>query len=76
MSQVAFMLDADVALYKDIQVDEDGKSSCDFETCDPAPTASVVEAFAASNEAWIPAFSSVFTKMLAHGTSQLQHLEA
>ena len=32
------------------QVDEDGRSSCDFSTCDPAPTATVVQAFAASNE--------------------------
>lgn len=75
---LAFMLNADVALFIDIQVvdfflemlldifmmsrllalwdvsqwqvDEDGRSSCDFSTCDPAPTATAVQAFAASNE--------------------------
>merc|ERR1719430_2569929 len=35
--------------------------------CPFAPTAPVVEAFAASNQVWIPAFAKVFTKMLAHG---------
>merc|ERR1711970_137427 len=65
--QTAFMLNVDVALYKDIQVDSDGKSSCDFDTCASAPTATAVEAFAASNDAWISEFSKVFVKMLAHG---------
>ena len=68
------MINADVALYKDIQVDADGHSSCDFDTCDPADTAGVVEAFAASNDAWINQFSPVFTRMLAHGSSNLQDL--
>jgi len=68
---VAFMLNVDVALYIDIQVDADGESSCDFTTCEAAPTATAVEAFAASNEVWIPAFTDVFTKMLAHGSAEL-----
>lgn len=69
-----FMLDVDVCLYKDIIVDDDGKSSCDFSTCEDAPTASAVEAFAASNDVWIPAFTSVYTKMLAHGATELNDL--
>jgi catalase (peroxidase I) len=68
---VAFMLNTDMALYKDIQVDDDGKSSCDFETCDASATATAVEAFAASNEVWVQAFAKVYTKMLAHGTTEL-----
>jgi len=71
---VAFMINADVALYKDIQVDADGQSSCDFDTCEPADTAEVVEAFAASNDAWVSEFTKVFTKMLAHKASSLQDL--
>jgi hypothetical protein len=68
---VAFMLNTDVALYKDIQVDDDGKSSCGFDTCDASATATAVEAFAASNEVWVRAFAEVYTKMLAHGTTEL-----
>jgi len=69
-----FMLNTDVCLYKDIIVDDEGKSSCDFTTCDAAPTATVVEAFAASNEVWITEFTKVYTKMLAHGSSGLADL--
>jgi len=68
---IAFMLNIDVALYIDIQTDADGESSCDFTTCEAASTATAVEAFAESNEVWIPAFTEVFTKMLAHGSSEL-----
>jgi hypothetical protein len=68
---VAFMLNTDVALYKDIQVDDDGKSSCGFDTCDASATATAVEAFATSNEVWVRAFAQVYTKMLAHGTTEL-----
>merc|ERR1711892_961049 len=70
----AFMLNVDVSLYKEIVVNEFGESSCDFDTCAAAPTATAVEAFAASNEVWITAFTSVFTKMLAHGSTGLADL--
>merc|ERR1711913_12658 len=69
-----FMLNADVALYKDILVNSVGESSCDFTTCAAAPTATVVEAFAASNDAWIAEFTKVYTKMLAHGNFTLSDL--
>ena len=55
-------------------MDDAGESSCDFTTCEAADTASAVEAFAASNDAWISEFTKVFTKMLAHGASGLQDL--
>ena len=87
-----------------LQTNDDGESSCDFTTCDAAPTASAVEAFAASNQVifprpffyilptiwlnlyllfsicgfyfvsnkvWVSAFTEVFTKMLAHGSTEL-----
>jgi len=69
-----FMLNVDVALYKDILVDSVGESSCDFTTCADAPTATVVEAFAASNDVWISEFTKVFTKMQAHGNFTLNDL--
>jgi len=69
-----FMLNVDVALYKDILVDSVGESSCDFTNCADAPTAAVVEAFAASNDVWISEFTKVFTKMQAHGNFTLNDL--
>jgi len=72
--QEVFMLNVDVALYKDITPDAVGESACDFDTCADAPTATAVEAFAASNEVWITAFTKVFTKMIAHGSTGLSDL--
>merc|ERR1711970_929941 len=69
-----FMLNVDVALYKDILVDSVGESSCGFTTCVNSPTATAVQAFAASNDVWITEFSKVFTKMLAHGNFTLNDL--
>ena len=59
---------------QDILVDSLGESSCDFTTCAAAPTAAAVEAFAASNDVWIPEFTKVFTKMQAHGNFTLNDL--
>ena len=56
---------------QDIIVEDDGKSSCAFASCAAAPTATIVEAFAASNQVWITEFAKVFTKMQAHGATQL-----
>merc|ERR1712123_449983 len=72
--QEVFMLNVDVALYKDITPDAVGESACDFNTCADAPTATAVEAFAASNEVWITAFTKVLTKMIAHGSTGLSDL--
>jgi len=77
---VGLMLNADMALSKDITVDSDtGKSSCGFvnppstPTCaDAEDTADIVKEFAESNDLWIENFSAVFTKMLAHGTDGQQ----
>merc|ERR1719209_2624530 len=66
--KVTFMLNPDVALFKDIQVDKDGRSSCNFDDCLISPTNMVVQTFARSNKAWIEVFERAFAKMLAHGT--------
>merc|ERR1711971_1226193 len=60
---ITFMLNADVALFKDIKVNEAGKSSCTFKDCPDAPTADIVRAFAQSNKVWMAAFEKVFEKM-------------
>merc|ERR1712192_231159 len=72
---ITFMLNADVALFKDIKVNEAGKSSCTFKDCADAPTADIVRAFAQSNKVWMAAFEKVFAKMLAHGTNTLYDLQ-
>jgi len=72
---VTFMLNPDIALFKDIQVNEDGRSSCNFEECPNSPSADLVRTFAQSNKAWIEAFEKVFAKMLAHGTNNLYDLQ-
>eukprot|EP00092_Neocalanus_flemingeri_P012654 GFUD01013637.1.p1 GENE.GFUD01013637.1~~GFUD01013637.1.p1 ORF type:complete len:333 (+),score=66.13 GFUD01013637.1:73-1071(+) len=69
---LGFNLNADMALFKDFDTDSDGEPSCTYTTCPSAPTASVVEEFAASNTVWIEDFSKVYTKMLAHGSDLLQ----
>jgi len=72
---VTFMLNPDIALYKDIQVEEDGWSTCTFEDCPNSPTADTVRTFAQSNKVWMGAFEKVFAKMLAHGTNSLYDLQ-
>merc|ERR1719209_2567348 len=72
---VTFMLNPDVALFKDIQVDKDGRSACNFEDCPNSPSANLVNKFAGSNKVWLEAFEKVFAKMLAHGTNSLCDLQ-
>jgi len=60
-----------MALYKDFTVDSEGKPSCTYSACGASPTATDVEEFAGSNQAWIDDFSLVFTKMLQHGYTSL-----
>lgn len=71
---VAFMIDADVALYKDIQIDSDGHSSCEYTACEDAPTAEIVERYAFDNSLWINDFANVYTKMIGHGYTNLNDL--
>ena len=63
---VGFMLNSDMAIYKEFTVDEDGNSSCTYDACPVSDSAELVEKFAASNDDWIPAFAAVFTRMVEH----------
>jgi len=72
---VTFMINPDMALFKDIKVNKEGKSSCTFEDCPNSPTANIVQTFAGSNKVWIEAFERVFNKMLAHGTDNLHDVQ-
>jgi len=72
---VTFMINPDMALFKDIKVNKEGKSSCTFEDCPNSPTANIVQTFAGSNKVWIEAFERVFNKMMAHGTDNLHDVQ-
>jgi len=74
-SDAGFMLNADMAIYKDIQLDSTGASACTYEDCAMTPTADLVTAYAASNDLWMTDFVAVFTKMINHGNSVLRDLE-
>jgi len=67
-----FMLNADVALIRDIQPDTDGKSSCQFRQCSLSPTAETVETFARDGNRWMREFVKVWDKMTTKGTSNLK----
>ena len=75
-SDAGFMLNADMAIYKDIQVDSTGLSACTYDECTASPTADLVTAYAGSNDVWMDDFVAVFTKMINHGTSTLKDLDA
>lgn len=62
--QVSFMLNSDVALLLDIQPDADGRSSCDFDTCQPSATALLVRIYGRFPNFWIRDFSVAFTRMV------------
>jgi len=72
--RVGFMLNSDMAIYKDFLLDEDGNSSCTYDDCPASASAELVEKYAASNEDWIPAFAAVFTKMVEHVDVALENI--
>ena len=76
------MLNTDLAMYKIIQTDENGQSSCGIASssvgklgettlpiCEDASSSSTVEAYALDNDAWLNDFADVFIKMLSHQSS-------
>ena len=75
-SDAGFMLNADMAIYKDIQVDSTGMSACTYDDCTASPTADLVDTYAGSNDVWMDDFVAVFTKMINHGTFTLMDLDA
>ncbi len=48
-----------------------GESSCDFDSCSPAPTADLVEKYAVNPSAWICDFTPAFQTMITNGNSGL-----
>ena len=63
---VGFMLNSDMAIYKEFTVNDDGSSSCTYDNCPATDSAATVEKYAASNDVWFPDFAAVFTKMVEH----------
>jgi len=68
---VGFMLNSDMAIYKDFTLNDDGSSSCTYANCPTTNSAATVEKYAVSNADWIPDFASVFTKMAEHVDSSI-----
>ena len=68
-----FMLNADVALIRNITPNGKGKSSCQFKECSLSPSASIVQEFARNGESWMRQFVKVFDKMVAKGASRLRY---
>ena len=67
-----FMLNADVVLFKTIVPDEDGRSSCEFRNCPPAPTARFVQRYAGNGDKWAKDFAKAFKKMTSTGSAGLR----
>eukprot|EP00238_Polyblepharides_amylifera_P000501 CAMPEP_0196572712 /NCGR_PEP_ID=MMETSP1081-20130531/2704_1 /TAXON_ID=36882 /ORGANISM="Pyramimonas amylifera, Strain CCMP720" /LENGTH=376 /DNA_ID=CAMNT_0041890119 /DNA_START=187 /DNA_END=1317 /DNA_ORIENTATION=+ len=72
-SSTGMMLNADMALLKDIKPDPQ-VSNCAYAECGKSPTAGIVETFANDNSLFVREFSSVFQKMIEHGYSNLKEL--
>eukprot|EP00121_Abeoforma_whisleri_P011812 Awhi_evm1s10903 len=66
------MLNTDMALFKDINTNADGESSCSFDTCGTTVGTSLVGTYAADNARWIADFGVAFTKMIEHGSATLE----
>ncbi|XP_059088612.1 putative ascorbate peroxidase [Tigriopus californicus] len=62
--QVSFMLNSDVALLLDIQPNAEGRSSCNFDTCQQSQTAILVKIYGRFPNFWIRDFSVAFTRMV------------
>ena len=62
-----FMLNADVALFRDIQTDRNGRSSCQFNDCALSPSARIVQYYASSGNRWMRDFAPTWDKLVAKG---------
>ena len=67
-----FMLNADVALVRDIQPGREGRSSCQFRQCSLSPSANIVQTFARDGNNWMKEFVKVWDKMTAKGANDLK----
>jgi len=70
-SALGNMLNADMCMFKDVILDEEGKSSCLYDACADSPGAATVQTYAASNAVWAADFAAVFQKMVTHGYTSL-----
>jgi len=68
-----FMLNADVALIKDIEPISTGRSACEFNSCALSPSSNVVEEYARDGDTWIRDFANVFEKMVSKGARKLKY---
>ncbi|TRY61750.1 hypothetical protein TCAL_10067 [Tigriopus californicus] len=69
--QVSFMLNSDVSLLLDIQTNNVGQSSCNFNTCPYSPTALLVHIYARFPNFWIRDFERAFARMIENGSTWL-----
>lgn len=69
-----FMLNSDMAIYKDMKLNDAGESSCNYTTCPLSQGASLVQIYSDSNAAWIEDFAAVYSKMISHGDFTLSNL--
>ena len=67
-----FMLNADVALFRDIQTNRNGRSSCQFTDCALSPSARIVQRYARSGNRWMRDFAPVWDKLVAKGGKNLR----
>merc|ERR1711915_965035 len=63
---VGFMLNSDMAIYKEFELDEAGVSSCTYDECLLTDSADLVKRYAASNADWVADFAPVYIKVVEH----------
>ena len=66
-STAAFMLNADMCLFKDIQTDSQGRSSCTYDSCPRSRTARIVEEYADDPDSWMIDYSRAHEKFINKG---------
>ena len=71
-SRTGMMLNADMGLFKDFTLNQNGEASCAYDKCGATPGAAKVLEYSKSNAVWVRDFESVFTKMINHGAENLQ----
>lgn len=67
-----FMLNADVALFRDVQPDDNGKSRCQFNSCSFSPSARIVRRYARNRNLWMRDFAPTWDKLVAKGGKNLR----
>jgi len=70
-----FMLNADVALIRNIRPDMNGQSSCQFTACSLSPSAKIVQQYARDGNRWMRDFVKVWDKMVSKGTKKLRKVK-